>query len=52
MNKMNRTEPRKSMLAKIATELTDQEIKSVTGAGCTLPSHSFVPDEDYCPNDN
>ncbi len=55
MTKSNQTKPRKSLLAKMATELTEQEIAAISGAhGCpsSFPSHSFVPDGPYCANDN
>jgi hypothetical protein len=53
MSNSTKQKPRKSLLAKVAVELTEKEIETVTGAGgCHLPSHSFTPDPDYCPNDN
>jgi len=52
MEKSIRGTKKKSLMAKLATELTEKEIEAVSGRGCPpQPSESFTYG-DFCPNDN
>ena len=51
MIKTDQKDVRKSLLAKMASVLSEEEVATVSGAGCSLPSVSFREDVDSCAND-